>query len=94
MGCRPGGLRPVPDHLLSAGVAVAVSTVLGLVGLAWVNADRSMHPFGPELRVVSSFPALPGAGRRFDTREASDHPEVKRYWDVAGSLPDRPPWLV
>jgi hypothetical protein len=77
---------PDPDQLLTAGVAVAVSTVLGLVGLAWVNADRSMHPYGPELRAVSSFPAPPGAGHRFDTREASDHPEVSRYWEVAGSL--------
>jgi hypothetical protein len=79
-------VSPVPDQLLTAGVAVGVSAVLGLVGLAWVNADRSMHPFGPELRAVSSFPAPSGAGHHFDSREASDHPEVSRYWEVAGSL--------
>lgn len=83
-----GWIRPVPDRLLTAGVAVAVSTVLGLVGLAWVNADHSMHPFGPELRAVSSFPAMAGADQGFDSREASDHPGLRRYWDVPGSFPD------
>jgi len=44
-----------------------------------------MHPFGPELRTLAAFVPPPGtAPASFDRRTASDHPEVTRYWHVAG----------
>lgn len=79
---------PLPSRVLTAGVAVTVSAVLGGVGLAWVVADRSMHPYGPELRAVAAYEPPPGATRRFDSREASDHPAVTRYWQASGTEAD------
>lgn len=79
---------PLPSSVLTAGVAVTVSTVLGGVGLAWVVADRAMHPYGRELRAVAAYEPPPGAIRRFDSREASDHPAVTRYWQAAGAEAD------
>ncbi len=79
-------ITPVPSSALTTGVAVAISTVLGLVGLAWVVADRSMHPFGPERRALAAFSPPPEAEYDGDASSASDHPEVTRYWDAPGSL--------
>jgi hypothetical protein len=44
-----------------------------------------MHPYGPELRAVASYEPPPGATRRFDSREASDHPAVTGYWQASGT---------
>ncbi len=79
------GLRwiaPEPEKVLTAGVAVAVSVVLGFTALAWVHADRALHNYGPELRAIDAF--LPPAGARagHDVRWASNHPEVQRSWRV------------
>jgi hypothetical protein len=81
-------IGPDSGPALTGGVAVAITTVLGLVGLAWVSADRAMHPFGPELRALAAFAPPPGAEQRFDGRRASDHAEVTRYWYVPGAIPD------
>ena len=79
---------PAPSRALTAGVAVAISTVLGGVGLAWVVADHAMRPYGRELRAVAAYEPPPGATHRRDRREASDHPEVTRYWQVPGTVSD------
>jgi hypothetical protein len=79
---------PDPSRVLTAGVAVALTTVLGGVGLAWVVADRAMRPYGPELRAIAGYVPPPGATYRFDAREASDHPEVTRYWQAPGTVRD------
>lgn len=79
-------IRPEPSRVLTAGIAVTVSLVLGLTGLAWVAADRAMHPYGPELRAVSAFVPPAGAERRGTKREASENPEVAGYWHVPGSV--------
>jgi hypothetical protein len=81
-------IGPESGPALTAGVAVAITTVLGLVGLAWVSADRAMHPFGPELRALAAFAPPPGAEPRFDSATASDHAAVTRYWYVPGAIPD------
>ncbi len=79
-------IAPVPSSALTAGIAVAITTVLGLVGLAWVVADRSMHPFGPERRALAAFSPPPEAEHDRDVSTASDHPEVARFWDAPGPL--------
>lgn len=77
---------PSPAPTLTVGVMVTITALLGLTGLAWVTADRAMHPFGPELRAVAAFvPPLGRSPTTFDRRTASDHPEVTRFWHVAGS---------
>ncbi len=98
-GRRPGALlvlvalavalkrtSPWPAPVLTLGVMATITALLGLTAVAWVRADRAMHPFGPELRAVAPFVPPPGtAPDTFDRRTASDHPEVTRYWHVAGS---------
>lgn len=79
------GLRwtaPEPEEVLTAGVAIAVSVVLGFTGLAWVHADRALHNYGPELRAVDAFVPPAGALAGHDVRWASAHPEVQRSWRV------------
>jgi len=79
-------ISPGPTSTLTVGVTVAIVTLLGLNGLAWVRADRAMHPFGVELRAVAAFVPPPGATRyRSDSRAASEHPEVIRYWNLAAA---------
>ena len=80
-----GWIRPDPSEVLTAGVAVTVSVVLGLTGLAWVAADKAMHPFGPELRAVAAFVAPEGAEAGGESTRASENPEVTRYWYVPGT---------
>lgn len=77
---------PDPSRALTAGVAVAIMTVLSLVGLAWVVADRAMHPFGPEMRAVAAFSPPPAARHAWDGSRASDRPEFSRHWEAPGSL--------
>ncbi len=79
------GLRwiaPEPEEVLTAGVAIAVSVVLGFTGLALVHADRALHNYGPELRAVDAFVPPAGAPAGHDVRRASNHPEVQRSWRV------------
>jgi len=79
---------PEPGSMLTVGVMVTITALLGLTGLAWVTANRSMHPFGPELRAIAAFAPPLGAARDTSTdAKASDYPEVTRFWDVAGSAP-------
>jgi len=75
---------PLPTATLTAGIMVAITTLLGLTGLAWIRADHALHPFGSELHAVAAFVPPPGATRKFDSRMASDHPEVTRYWNLGG----------
>ena len=79
-------IAPAPGTTLTAGVAVTLGLVLGLTGLNWVAADRALHPYGPERRAVASFVPPPGATVRSEGRTASDHPAVRRYWSVPGSV--------
>jgi len=76
---------PWPAPALTVGVMATITALLGLTGVALVTADHSMHPFGPELRAVAAFVPPPGSAHTSDLREASDAPEVTRYWHVAAS---------
>ena len=76
------------SEVLTGGVAVTVSIVLGLTGLAWVHADRALHNYGPELRAVAAFVPPSGATEPHDVRRASANPEVKRSWRVPTPLDD------
>ena len=85
------GLRwiaPEPEAVLTAGVAIAVSVVLGFTGLAWVHADRALHNYGPELRAIDAFVPPAGAGAGRDVRWASNHPQVQRAWRVPAPAED------
>jgi len=71
---------------LTTGTLVVIAGMLGVMGAAWVHADHALHPFGPELEALATFEPPPGATYAFDARYASDHPEVKRFWRVPGSM--------
>lgn len=81
-------ISPPPGTALTAGVAVAISMVLGLTGLAWEVADRALAPYGPEVRAVAEFVPPAGATYTFDVRRASERPEVVRHWDLPASSAD------
>lgn len=78
-------VAPSPSPILTVGVTVTIATMLGLTGLAWIAADRALNPFAPELRAVAAFIPPPGAEYEYDTRRASDHPEIIRSWRMPGS---------
>ncbi len=79
-------IRPEPSEALTAGVAVTVSVVLGLTGLAWVAADKAMRPFEPELRAVAAFVAPVEAEASGRSTTASHNPEATGYWYVPGTV--------
>ncbi len=80
-----GWIRPLASTRLTAGVAVTISLGLALTGLAWVNAERALNPFGPELRALATFTPPPGAQPDYESRSASTHPEVTRRWRIGGT---------
>jgi hypothetical protein len=71
---------------LTTGALVVVAGMLGMMGAAWVHDDHALHPFGPELEALATFEPPPGATHEFDARYPSDHPDVKRFWRVPGSM--------